>query len=41
MNPHMEEKIARLATFHCGWPVLQMNVTAEQVAEAGFFFLGA
>jgi len=37
----MEEKIARLATFHRGWPASQMNVTPEQVAEAGFFFLGA
>jgi len=41
MNVLSKEKSARFVTFHRGWPVWQMNVTPEQVVEAGFFFLGA
>lgn len=39
LNPHMVSYDQRLQTFRAGWPN-RTRATAEQIAKAGFFYLG-
>lgn len=39
-NPHMRSEATRLDTFDSRWPMGRMAATPEEIARAGFFFLG-
>ena len=40
VNPHMREEPIRLQTFDERWPSNRVRATAQQIAKAGFYFLG-
>ena len=40
MNPDMEDFNARLQTFDQRWPSQKVNATPQEIAKAGFYFLG-
>ena len=40
VNPHMREEPTRLQTFDERWPSNRVCATAQQIAKAGFYFLG-
>ena len=40
VNPHMARVEARIETFDHRWPTTNIGTSPEQIARAGFFFLG-
>ena len=40
IHPHMENHKARLQTFAYYWPSHKVKASVENIAEAGFFFVG-
>ncbi|WP_095210629.1 RING-HC finger protein [Endozoicomonas ascidiicola] len=40
VSPHMRNEDARFETFDYRWPGGRVNATPQQIANAGFFFLG-
>ncbi|XP_076810466.1 baculoviral IAP repeat-containing protein 3-like [Clavelina lepadiformis] len=40
VNPHMRREEMRLDTFDRRWPSAKVKATKQQIAKAGFFFLG-
>lgn len=40
VSPHMRREEMRLDTFDLRWPSAKVKATKQQIAKAGFFFLG-